>query len=42
MDIDLRYALGLSMVCLGAENIGWWPMETDPNWWAIRLWLRRN
>jgi len=42
MEIDLSYARNLSVVCPRAENIGWWPIVTDLNWWALYLWLRRN
>lgn len=27
---------------LGEEGRDWCYYETDPNWWGIRLWLRRN
>jgi len=40
--MDIKWALNLSVVNPRAENIGWWPMETDPNWWGIYLWIKRN
>jgi len=40
--IDKQYALNLSVVCPQGENIGWWSMETDPDWWGLRLWIGRN
>ena len=42
MKIDLSYALALSVINPRAENIGWWTMETDLDWWAVYLWTRRN
>jgi len=26
----------------GEEGIDWVYYESDPNWWAVRLWTRRN
>lgn len=29
--------------CLYGEQDVWWDFyETDPDWWELRLWLRRN
>ena len=42
MDISLRWALNLLVVSLKAKNISWWDCETDLDWWAVRLWTRRN
>ncbi len=42
MQIDLRYALALSVVSPRGENIGWWPIETSKEWWMFYLYLRRN
>jgi len=42
MKITYHQALSLSVLPASAEGIGWLHEETDENWWAIRLWLRRN
>jgi len=43
MKIDIKWALNLSVVNPKAENIGWWnAVESDPNWWTLYLWIRRN
>jgi len=43
MNIDLKFALNFSVVSPKAENIGWWNVvETNPKWWALYLWIRRN
>ena len=33
----------IGFCCLiGEENRDYWLMETDPNWWTIYLWIKRN
>ena len=27
---------------VGEEDIDYWLPETDPNWWAVYLWIKRN
>ncbi|GAI60027.1 unnamed protein product [marine sediment metagenome] len=34
--------IGAITILLGYEDIDYWHQETDPNWWAIRLWISRN
>lgn len=34
-------ALGIILL-LGSRGRDWEYYETDPEWWAIRLWTRRN
>ena len=30
------------IMLLGSEGKDWIYYETDPDWWALRLWTRRN
>ena len=30
------------MMLLGREGRDWIYYETDPDWWSLRLWTRRN
>ncbi len=34
--------IGAINVLLGYEDIDYWFQESDPGWWAIYLWTRRN
>lgn len=34
-------SLGIVLL-LGSEGVEWEYYETDPDWWTLRLWLRRN
>ncbi len=31
-----------AMIMLLGETGDWEYYETDPNWWALRVWTRRN
>ena len=42
MKITYRYALNLSVLLLSAKDTGWEYEETFPDWWSIKLYLRRN
>ena len=34
--------VGPILMVIGIEGIDWWPYETDPEWWAVRLLGREN
>ena len=41
-EVDLKLIRNISVIMPQGKNIGWWEYETDPIWWILRLWLRRN
>lgn len=41
MTFEDLYCTALTML-LGEEGEFWSYYETDPNWWALRLWTRLN
>ncbi|MBA7588154.1 hypothetical protein ES708_30204 [subsurface metagenome] len=43
MEQTLADLISLGIICLiGEEDRDWEYYETDPDWWTLRLWLRRN
>jgi len=40
--ITYQYALNLSVLLASAEGTGWDHEETDPDWWRLHLYFRRN
>ncbi|MCK4722499.1 MAG: hypothetical protein KAT75_04305 [Dehalococcoidia bacterium] len=40
-EVLVSILLGL-IVLIGEEDRDWEYIETDPAWWTVRLWTRRN
>ncbi|MBA7641847.1 hypothetical protein ES703_49532 [subsurface metagenome] len=42
MDLSMEYIAAALEFLIGDEDTYWCYFETDPDWWQLRLWTRRN
>lgn len=43
MDYGVIDSIWFGLICLfGEEDRHWEYYETDPDWWAVRLWISKN